>query len=575
MGLTIRQMVLALAVAALAVAVCATSPASAPADTYPAREADAFVDSVGVNTHLHYQGTVYDTAFETIIRPKLLASGIRHVRDGAYTYAGAGPDDFYYQRCRDLAAAGIRFDLLTAIQTTATDATDYNKLPEVEDWCAGAVESFEGANEPDAQTIPAGQPDWVTQTVQGQQALYAAVRSGPQTWQVAVLGPAVAWSPEALGDLSPYLDYGNWHPYPGGDCPGCADVYGQTLDTWLPAYMAPSGDKPMVASETGYNNAVNAPPGGNRPVSELAAGAYMPRLLLEDFNRGIVRTYLYELIDERPDPGADQPDANFGLLRNDGSEKPAYRAVQSLLWLLDDPGPAFASGALDYALTGNTDQVHSTLLQKRDGRFFLALWLERSMYDTGARANTPDDVSARGNLPVHNQRVTITFGTPIASAIVHRLRPDGTLSSQRAPLNAGALSFAVTPRVSVLELTVADPQVTEAGSAARGRGTSSSRRHARPRLDRVRVVQGRGRTALRFVLSEAAAVHVTVVRLWPRRRSVWRLHVHAAKGSVSIRIPGGALPHSGRSRFRARIVAIDASGARSNPRVVTWRSMAL
>ncbi|MBV9334508.1 MAG: hypothetical protein JO243_01345, partial [Solirubrobacterales bacterium] len=84
----------------LAVAICAAWPASALADTHPAREADAFVDSVGINTHLHYQGTVYDTAFKTIIRPKLLALGIRHVRDGAYTYAGAGPDDFYYQRCR-------------------------------------------------------------------------------------------------------------------------------------------------------------------------------------------------------------------------------------------------------------------------------------------------------------------------------------------------------------------------------------------------------------------------------------------------------------------------------------------
>jgi hypothetical protein len=567
---TIRQLALA-----LAVAVCATWPASAPADTHPAREADAFVDSVGVNTHLHYQGTVYDTGFESIIRPKLLASGIRHVRDGAYTYAGAGPDTFYYQRCRELAAAGIRFDLLTGIQTMATDATDYSRLPEVEDWCGGAVESFEGANEPDAQTIPAGQPDWVTQTIQGQQALYAAVRGSPQTWQVAVLGPAVAWSPQALGDLSPYLDYGNWHPYPGGDCPGCGDVYGQTLDTWLPAYMGPSGDKPMVASETGYNNAVNAPAGGNRPVSELAAGAYIPRLLLEDFNRGIARTYLYELIDVRPNPGADQPDANFGLLRNDGSEKPAYRAVQSLLWLLDDPGPAFAPAALDYALTGDTDQVHSTLLQKRDGRFFLALWLERSTYDTGARPNAADDVGARRDLRVHNQRVTITFGTPVARATVHRLRTDGTLSSQRAPLNAGALSFDVTTRTSVVELTVAGPQASAGATAllfARRTGTSSSRTSAPPRLERVRVVQGR-RTALRFVLSEAAAVHVTLERIWPRPRRVWRLHVHAARGSQSLRIPGSFLRHSGRSRFRARVVAVDALGAHSRARTVTWRSM--
>ena len=556
----------------LVVALSATWPSSASADTQPARAADAFVDSVGVNTHLHYQGTVYDTAFETIIRPKLLSLGIRHVRDGAYTYDGAGPDDFYYQRCRELADAGIRFDLLTAIQTTATNATDYSRLPEVEDWCGGAVEAFEGANEPDVQTIPDGQPGWVTQTVQGQQALWAAVHGSPQTSDVGVIGPAVAWSPEALGDLSPYLDYGNWHPYPGGDCPGCADVYGQTLDSWLPAYMAPSGDKPMVASETGYTNAVNAPPGGNRSVSELAAGEYIPRLLLENFNRGNVRTYLYELIDERANPAADQPDAHFGLLRNDGTEKPAYRAVQAMLRLLSDPGPAFAPGALDYTLTGNTDQVQSTLLQKRDGRFFLALWVERSVYDTGARANAPDDVAARGNLQVPNQRVTLTLGTPVAGAVLHRLAPNGTMYSQTVPVDAGTLSLNLTTRVTVVELSVGDSQASVGStmlSLVRA-GWTLLRRQA-PRLERVRVVQGH-RTFLRFDLSEAATVEVTIERLGPRRR-VWRLHVHVGRGSHSFRIPNSMLRHSSGSRFRGRLVAVDALGARSKPRAVTWRSM--
>jgi hypothetical protein len=464
MAPSLRQLVLA-----VAAALCA-APGAAQAEWYAAREADAFVDSVGVNTHLHYQGTPYDYAFDTVIKPKLLASGIRHVRDGAYTYRGVGAQSFYYQRCRQLAAAGIRFDLLTAIQTAATAATDYGKLPEVERWCAGAVESFEGANEPDVQSIPPGYPDWVTQTVQGQRALYAAVTSSPQTAGVAVLGPSVTWWPDAVGDLSANLDYGTWHPYPGGTCPTCGDVYGQTLDTFLPAYSAPSGGKPMVASESGYNNAVNAAGGGHRPVSELAAGAYLPRLLLEYFNHGIARTYLYELIDVRADPAADQPDANFGLLRNDGSEKPAYRAVQSLLWLLDDPGPSFAPQALDYTLSGDTDSVHQTLLQKRDGRFFLALWLERSSYDTGARTNALDDVDARGDLPVRDQRVTLSFGAPIVGATMHRLGDDGTLSSAPADVDAGTLTLDVSQRTSVVELRPAgadfsDPSPADASLA--------------------------------------------------------------------------------------------------------------
>ena len=37
--------------------------------------------------------------------------------------------------------------------------------------------------------------------------------------------------------------------------------------------------------------------------SEAAAAKYVPRLFLEDYARGIVRTYLYEFLDEAADPG--------------------------------------------------------------------------------------------------------------------------------------------------------------------------------------------------------------------------------------------------------------------------------
>ncbi|HEX8539002.1 MAG TPA: hypothetical protein VF664_16145, partial [Cystobacter sp.] len=45
-----------------------------------ARSADAFVDSVGVNIHLHYTDKVYAQAYSTIIKPRLQELGIRHVR---------------------------------------------------------------------------------------------------------------------------------------------------------------------------------------------------------------------------------------------------------------------------------------------------------------------------------------------------------------------------------------------------------------------------------------------------------------------------------------------------------------
>jgi hypothetical protein len=440
---------------ALAAAIALALPGAAAGAVVAARPAEEFVDSIGVNTHLHYQSTSYDTLFDSAVMPKLVASGIRHVRDGAYTYDGAGPDDFYYERCRALAAAGIRFDLITAIETAGTQATDYARLPEVYRWCDGAVESFEGANEPDNQAIPDGYPDWRTQTVQGQIALYAAVRSDPEMWGVAVLGPAIAWAPQEVGDLSAYLDYGSWHPYPGGECPTCGDAYGQTIDTYRASYEQPSAGKPMIATESGYNNAVNAEAGGHRPVSEEAAATYMPRLLLELFNRGVARTYLYELIDLYDDPWQYYPEAHFGLLRSDGSEKPAYRAVRVLISTLTDPGGPFTPGALDYTLSGGTDGVHSSLLQKRDGTFFLALWLERSSYDTGARANAADDTAARGDLPGSRQYVSLQFGDGIGAATVHRFQAGGRLTSAQGRMFGGALRLGVSDRLTLVELSPA------------------------------------------------------------------------------------------------------------------------
>jgi hypothetical protein len=53
------------------------------ADAGVARPADAFVDFVGVNTHLGYSDTTY-VDYEGILKPRLLELGVRHIRDGTF-----------------------------------------------------------------------------------------------------------------------------------------------------------------------------------------------------------------------------------------------------------------------------------------------------------------------------------------------------------------------------------------------------------------------------------------------------------------------------------------------------------
>src|SRR5438445_2025300 len=80
------------------------------AASHPAQRADSLVDSIGVNTHLYFDDTRYGNflAYE----PLLVASGIRHIRDGnASPYVNQRGTE-YYPRLRDLAKKGIHATLI-------------------------------------------------------------------------------------------------------------------------------------------------------------------------------------------------------------------------------------------------------------------------------------------------------------------------------------------------------------------------------------------------------------------------------------------------------------------------------
>ncbi|MEM8529942.1 MAG: hypothetical protein AAGF95_03815 [Chloroflexota bacterium] len=364
-----------------------------------ARTADRFIDTIGVNTHLHYTDTVYGQSFDEIIKPKLLASGIRHVRDGAYTSDDHRRDHFYYQRVRALAAEGIRFNLITSMDTEWGTATDYTKLEDVYAWTDGAVESFEGINEPDLQDVD----NWVPIVRKAQKQLYTTVKDSPDMQHIKVFGPSPVWATKELGDLSAYLDYGNVHPYPGGKMP-TGKEYGQSTETIIADAQVNSGDKPVMLTETGYHNALETED-DHLPTSEQATAKYLLRMFFEHFNRNIPRTYIYEFINTFADSTTNR-EASFGLLRNDGSEKPAYKAIKNMITILEDTDGSFDPDTLDLSISGGDDSIHHTLLQKADGTFYLALWQEKPSWDRHERKE----------ISVPSQDVTLTFTTAIEQA---------------------------------------------------------------------------------------------------------------------------------------------------------------
>lgn len=389
-----------------------------------AHRAQDFVLSTGINTHTYYTNTAYHRRFPTI-KHRLVELGVPHVRENLVP---GRPDQ--YRMLNQLAGVGIDAQLI--VGDPSNGLRGMRRLVAIlATRVSGAASAIEGPNEYDLS----GDPRWRPRLDRYQRALFRTVRGTPALAKLPIVGPSVGQLRDGLvvTDLSRWLDYGNVHSYPDAEPPELI------LPTWLEAAARTSGEKPVMATETGYHNALGAR-WGQRPTSEAAAAAYIPRTYLDYYGRGVARTFPYELIDEFPDRGKDEPEWNFGLLRDDLSPKPAFVAVRNLIDLVEDPGPKFTTGRLDFTLGGDLGRLRTLLLQKRDGRFYLSLWRETSVWDANRRA--PLDP---GTAPVR-----ITFAYPPDS--VRLARPNRSTRAEPLKLTAGATSVEVGPRVAMLEI---------------------------------------------------------------------------------------------------------------------------
>ncbi len=396
------------------------APASANAAV--ARPADGFVDSIGVNTHLYYDDTDYYQAFGTI-EQRLGELGVRHIRENLVPNRTD-----QYERLNQLAARGIHSTLI--LGEPDDGSAGLAKLTSIlSNHLRGTVEAVEGPNEWDLN----GPSTWMSGLAPYQAEIYSQIKSSSLAG-LPVIGPSLGNTNSAGTDVSGSLDYGNIHSYPNGEPPEW------NIAKRLSEATRMSGSKPVMATETGYHTAVNYS-GDHRPTSEAAEAVYLPRLFLEYYSRGVVRTFSYELLDQFADPNHEEAESNFGLLRNDLSPKPAFVAMKNLISILADPGSSFAPGKLDYTLSGDQDDLHQLLLQKSDGSYYLALWRAESVWDNDRLAA---ESAATGT-------VKVSFGDGVASA--EEFAPNASSQPLRT-INASGGQVAVNVGAQVTILRV-------------------------------------------------------------------------------------------------------------------------
>lgn len=378
-----------------------------PAHVEPARPADAFVDAIGVNVHLSYFDTAYSN-YTGVIKPRLLEAGIRHIRDGC---PGRNQTEFQ-RRLNDLGRSGVKAMLICPPHTGKGTKEILDALKAVPD----ALELVEGPNETDGAGINYQGLKFPEGTRTFQNDLFAAVKADPQLKAFPVVMSSISDPEKApkLGQLES-ADFANTHCYAGGGPPGFRW-------NWYMDRCLTNIHRPIIASESGYHHATNHTDGHwIRGVTERAGGRYLPRLLAEYFTRGIVRTYLYEFLDLKDQPNYSE--ANFGILRWNGEPKPAYTTIKNLIHLLQDPSPGFIPRSLEFSINGDVKPVRHLLLQKRDGRFYLLLWLNAALYDT----------KAKQDIKVSPQPTRVLFAKPIRSAKAYLplegLNPTATFDS--------------------------------------------------------------------------------------------------------------------------------------------------
>lgn len=366
-----------------------------PAAVYSAQ---AFVDSVGVNTHLNSEP--YASGFE-LVRDLLAAAHIRHVRDELRPRTSLKPWRELFEH------HGIKSQLLVSPATN----TVQQMLDTLEALGAEKVSAIEGQNEGNSEWFMAqraARGNWSATVTAYQREVFQALRSRYPAAALPIVSPSVLdWKPdgmEAIRDAAAFCDTVAIHSYaqhgeePETDAPYAA----------LSWYLRIMRDRfkpgaPVMATETGYNNIVR--PGG-AGVSEAAAAIYIPRLLLNNFAAGVRRTFLYELLDEGVSP--EEGEHHWGLIRYDGTPKPAYNALSAMLQALsDEKGTASpVAKTVTATLRGAPPEARMLQFRKADGSTAAAIW----------RAVPCWDPTAARDIPVEVRPLTMELDGPVSRA---------------------------------------------------------------------------------------------------------------------------------------------------------------
>jgi hypothetical protein len=388
---------------------------------------DAFRNSIGVNCPDTWWNTSYGNW--TAVIQKLQEAGISHIRSSIYANPNwnNGWNQYLYQLINQAQAAGVYFNMMLGNPYNWDGGTIPQLLTAIDTQInPNMVDAFEYPNEFDIS----GDPNWVADLTSYGRQEYAAVKADPTLASKPVLGPSLVgmYAFNQLGDISPWVDAGNLHPYTGATSPTNAHDVSEFLRT-----TNSTQNKPVWATEAGFTTALNETGGTQPSIDESGQAVYILRTFLQHFADGIGRTYAFRLLDPVADPGLTNEDDHWGLLRYDFSEKPAFVALKNLTALAGTSGGAVNVQPISLGLSGDTaGDLQHLILEKANGSYEVMLWRTASVWNTTTLTNisvTPETITV--TLPNAH---SATVADPISSTTQTGL----SLTSGTASVSIGA-----------------------------------------------------------------------------------------------------------------------------------------
>ena len=358
----------------------ATSPTKAVS-------ASSFVNSIGVNIHLWETTSGYGNI--PLIENSLVYLGIENVRDNYLPSSVAG--------FTALVDAGFHLDL--AIPPAVTTAAYVAAVDAFNTANPGGIIAIEGPNEVNIWPVTYNGGTTLADEAAYQKSFYAAIRADAHLNNIPVydlsIGSGDPTVYQALGNLSAAANYNNIHTYLND-----AHAPEWSLNILMAPMSVEAPGLPTVITETGYNTDPND---GYSGVDQITQAKYTLDTLMDAYKSGVVSTYLYELLDDNPDPNNTNPQDHFGLFNSDGTPKLAATALHDLTTILADPGAtatSFTPTTLNYTVTNLTAPYgNQLLLEKSNGTFDIVLWAEPTIYSP---SNGGTDIAASTDLTTVN-----------------------------------------------------------------------------------------------------------------------------------------------------------------------------